>query len=63
MFQFRRNFRVTRAVAGMLIERFQGSAYYENCAVQHGFKKLTAEEHVLSFLWFVYFDKLIFKLI
>ncbi|KAH7980218.1 hypothetical protein HPB49_013888 [Dermacentor silvarum] len=48
--EFRRNFRVSRAVADNLIRRFKNSDFYPPCD-RGGSPSKTAEEHVLVFLW------------
>ncbi|KAH7966215.1 hypothetical protein HPB49_014501 [Dermacentor silvarum] len=48
--EFRRNFRVLRAVADNLISRFENSDFYPR-SDRGGSPSKTAEEHVLVFIW------------
>ncbi|KAH7948688.1 hypothetical protein HPB49_000861 [Dermacentor silvarum] len=49
--EFRRNFRVSRAVADSLISRFENSDFYPR-SDRGGSPSKTAEEHILVFIWF-----------
>ncbi|CAN8016844.1 unnamed protein product [Ixodes persulcatus] len=50
--EFRRNFRVQRAVCYKLIADYEKSVHYPKSQHHGGRKRKTAEEHMLAFLWF-----------
>ncbi|CAN7951126.1 unnamed protein product [Ixodes pacificus] len=50
--EFRRNFRLPRSVCDDLISGFEESAFYPNMFSRGGTPQKTAEEHILSFLWY-----------
>ena len=56
IFQFRRDFRLQRNTCSILIENFQNSEIYETyCREDHGSRRISAEIHILSFVWLVHF--------
>ncbi|XP_037509110.1 putative nuclease HARBI1 [Rhipicephalus sanguineus] len=50
--EFRRNFRLPRMSSYALIERFSQSSFYPSNQRHGGSPAKTAEEHILSFLWY-----------
>lgn len=52
LLQFRRNFRLPRSVCDDLISGFEESVFYPDMLSRGGTPQKTAEEHILSFLWY-----------
>uniref|UniRef100_A0A6B0VBN9 Putative nuclease harbi1 isoform x1 n=2 Tax=Ixodes ricinus TaxID=34613 RepID=A0A6B0VBN9_IXORI len=50
--EFRRNFRLPRSACYDLISDFEESSFYPDSFSRGGIPQKTAEEHILSFLWF-----------
>ncbi|KAK8771865.1 hypothetical protein V5799_024893 [Amblyomma americanum] len=50
--EFRRNFRLPEKTCRELIERFAVSRFYPSHRTHGGSAVKTAEEHILSFLWY-----------
>ncbi|CAN7999219.1 unnamed protein product [Ixodes pacificus] len=51
--EFRRNFRLARVPCYDLIDQFEGSSFFSSTSHHGGSPTKTAEEHILSFLWYV----------
>lgn len=51
-FQFRKHFRVPRKVCCSVIAEYESSRFYYKATGRGPYTQKTAEEHVLSFLWF-----------
>ncbi|KAG0415262.1 hypothetical protein HPB47_007573 [Ixodes persulcatus] len=51
--EFRRNFHLARVPCYDLIDQFEGSSFFSSTSHHGGSPTKTAEEHILSFLWYV----------
>ncbi|KAG0410315.1 hypothetical protein HPB47_012580 [Ixodes persulcatus] len=51
--EFRRNFRLARVPCYDLIDQFEGSSFFSSTSHHGGSPTKTAEEHILSFHWYV----------